>query len=142
MRQRCSRNLAKIIQSTDPDVHMNALPLVGENENELTCMHIATRTRSRATDHGAIHAETLLHVSNSRTRYGCDDVAVVCRYLNVSKRTPELRNVCALLRSWLHLPGVEQVPFTSISFNKDYRAKRHRDKGNEYERQRKLAKIT
>ena len=29
MRQRCSRNLAKIIQSTDPDVHMNALPLVG-----------------------------------------------------------------------------------------------------------------
>ena len=41
-----------------------------------------------------------------------------------------LKDVCVLLGRWVHLRGVDEVPFTRISINKDYNADRHRDEGN------------
>ena len=50
--------------------------------------------------------------------------------LEIAGKTAEVRDVCVLLGRWVHIDGVDEVPFTSVTVNKNYAAARHRDENN------------
>ncbi len=83
-----------------------------------------TKRRKNVTRPEQVQAGGIISVSLALVRNK------ITKGLQVSTKTAEMRDVCMLLGRWACIDGVDAVPFTSMTLNKDYNAGRHRDENN------------